>query len=193
MYEYIKGTLTELAPAGLIVEAGGIGYFVHISLNTFSRLSGQSTVKVFLHPIIREDAHLLYGFAEAGERELFRHLISVNGIGANTAIMMLSSYQPDDLREAIHSENVNLLKSIKGIGAKTAQRVIIDLKDKVGKGLASDRVFMVGDNRVRDEALSALEMLGYNKKSIEKQIDQLISGQPGLTVENLIKIALKSI
>lgn len=193
MYEYIKGNIVEMNPAGLVIETGGIGYFIHISLTTYSRLNGHENAKVYLQPVIREDAHLLYGFSDQGERELFRLLVSVNGVGANTAIMMLSSYLPDDLREAILTENVNLLKSIKGIGAKTAQRVIIELKDKVGKGVASDRVFAIGENKVRNEALSALEMLGYNKKAIEKSIDQIIAKQPDLTVENLIKIALKSI
>jgi Holliday junction DNA helicase RuvA len=193
MYEYIKGNITEMNPAGLVIEAGGIGYFVHISVTTYTRLTGRDNTKIYIHPVIREDAHLLYGFYDQGERELFRLLISVNGVGANTAIMMLSSYLPDDLRDAILTENVNLLKSIKGIGAKTAQRVIIELKDRVGKGIVSDKVFSLGENKVRNEALSALEMLGYNKKAIEKPIDQIIAKQPDLTVENLIKIALKSI
>ncbi len=192
MYEYIKGNITEMNPAGLVIEAGGIGYFIHISLTTYTRLNGQQQAKIFLHPVIREDAHLLFGFSEPVERELFRQLISVNGVGANTALMMLSSYLPDDLSQAILAENVNLLKSIKGIGAKTAQRVINELKDKVGKGVASEKIFAIGEHKVRSEALSALEMLGYNKKAIEKSIDQILAKQPDLTVENLIKIALKT-
>jgi holliday junction DNA helicase RuvA len=193
MYEYIKGNLTELTPAGAVIETGGIGYFIHISLTTYSRVNnGHENVKLFLQEVIREDAHLIYGFSDKDERELFRLLITVNGIGSNTALMMLSSFLPDDLREAILKENVNVLKSIKGIGAKTAQRVIIELKDKIGKGPATDKIFKSDDNAVRNEALSALEMLGFNKKSVEKGLDQIIKEQPGLTVEQLLKIALKS-
>ena len=193
MYEYIKGNIAELTPTSLVVETGGIGYITHISLHSFSSFSAHASAKVYIHYVVREDAHLLYGFAEPGERELFRHFISVNVIGANTAMMILSSYPPDDLRHAILAEDVNLLKRIKGIGVKTAQRVIIDLKDKVGKGGVSAMTISSGQSQVREEALAALEMLGYNKKSIEKQIDQLMTGNPGVTVENLIKIALKSI
>lgn len=192
MYEYIKGTISGLTPAGVVIETGGIGYFLHISVNTYSRINGKENSKLFLHEVVREDAHLLYGFADKDERDFFRMLIAVNGIGAAIAIMMLSSYLPDDLRNAILTENVNLLKSIKGIGAKTAQRVIIELKDKVGKGVASDKIFKTGDSVVRNEALSALEMLGFNKKAVENSLDQIIATQPGLTVEQLLKIALKS-
>ncbi len=192
MYEFIKGTISGLTPAGVVVEAGGIGYFLHISVNTYSRINGNENSKLYLHQVVREDAQLLYGFADKDERDFFRMLISVNGIGAAIAIMMLSSYLPDDLRNAILTENVNLLKSIKGIGAKTAQRVIIELKDKVGKGVASDKIFKTGDSVVRNEALSALEMLGFNKKAVENSLDQIIAAQPGLTVEQLLKIALKS-
>jgi Holliday junction DNA helicase RuvA len=192
MYEYIKGTISGLTPAGVVIETGGIGYFLHISVNTFSRINGNEHSKLFLHQVVREDAHLLYGFADKDERDFFRMLISVNGIGSAIAIMMLSSYIPDDLRNAILTENVNLLRSIKGIGAKTAQRVIIELKDKVGKGVAPDKIFKTGDLVVRNEALSALEMLGFNKKAVENSLDQIIAAQPGLTVEHLLKIALKS-
>jgi len=192
MYEYIKGLISELTPAGVVVETGGIGYFLHISVNTYSRINGNENFKLFVHEVVREDAHLLYGFADKDERDFFRMLIAVNGIGAAIAIMMLSSYLPDDLRNAILTENVNLLKSIKGIGAKTAQRVIIELKDKVGKGGATDKVFKTGDSVVRNEALSALEMLGFNKKAVESSLDQIIAAQPGLKVEQLLKIALKS-
>ena len=192
MYEYIKGIISGLTPAGVVIETGGIGYFLHISVNTYSRINGNENSKLFLHEVVREDAHLLYGFADRDERDFFRMLISVNGIGAAIAIMMLSSYLPDDLRNAILTDNVNLLKSIKGIGAKTAQRVIIELKDKVGKGVTSDKIFKTGDSVVRNEALSALEMLGFNKKAVENSLDQIIAKQPGLTVEQLLKIALKS-
>ncbi|MEI6679820.1 MAG: Holliday junction branch migration protein RuvA [Mariniphaga sp.] len=192
MFEYIKGSVSGLTPAGVVIETGGLGYFLHISVNTYSSIKGNEQSKLFLHEVIREDAHLLYGFSDQDERDFFRMLISVNGIGAAIAIMMLSSYLTDDLRNAILTENVNLLKSIKGIGAKTAQRVIIELKDKVGKGLASDKIFKTGNSVVRNEALSALEMLGFNKKAVENSVDQIIASNPDLTVEQLLKIALKS-
>lgn len=192
MFEYIKGSVISLTPAGIVIEAGEIGYFVHISLTTYSQLHGSEKAKLFLHQVIREDAHILYGFFEQNERELFRMLISVNGIGANTAVMMLSSHKPEELQHAILSENVGLLKNIKGIGIKTAQRVIIDLKDKIGKISGSDFLFRSGENPVRSEAIAALEMLGFNKKAVEKLIDQVLTEQPSIAVENLIKLALKS-
>ncbi len=194
MFEYIHGRLTELSPANAVIEAASVGYFIHISLNTYTRLSGKEEAKLFLHQVIREDAHLLYGFAEKTERELFRYLISVSGIGSNTAMMMLSSILPDEIRKAILEENVHLLKSIKGIGAKTAQRIIIDLKDKIGKSPASDKVFMTpGSNAVREEALAALVMLGFQKKSVETELDRIMKGNPGIGVEQMIKMALKGL
>ena len=194
MFEYINGPLTELSPANAVIEAGSVGYFIHISLNTYSRITGKEKVKLFLHQVVREDAHLLYGFADKTERELFRFLISVSGIGSNTAMMMLSSLLPDEIRKAILEENVNLLKSIKGIGAKTAQRIIIDLKDKIGKSPASDRILMTAtDNTTREEALSALIMLGFQKKSVEVELDKIIKSNPGLPVEKMIKMALKGL
>ena len=194
MYEYIQGKITGLTPANAVIEAGSIGYFISISLNTYSLINGKEQSKLFLHQVVREDAHLLYGFAEIAERELFRLLISVNGIGSNTAIMMLSSLSPLEIRQAILEENVNLLKSIKGIGVKTAQRVIIDLKDKIGKTAASDQILMsTADNTIRDEALSALVMLGFAKKNIEKELDKLMKANPDLTVEETIKKALKGL
>ncbi len=192
MYEYIKGAISSLTPAGVVVETGGVGYFLHISVNTYSRLKGNENSKLFLHQVVREDAHLLYGFADQEERDFFRLLISVNGIGASIAIMMLSSYSPEDLSSAIVTDNVSLLKGIKGIGAKTAQRVIIDLKDKVGTGILTSELFQIGNSVVRNEALSALEMLGFNKKTVENSLDQILAKSPDLTVEQLLKIALKS-
>lgn len=192
MFEYIKGSVISLTPAGIVIEAGDIGYLVHISLTTYSQLHGNEKAKLYLHQVIREDAHILYGFFDQGERELFRMLISVNGIGANTAIMMLSSHKPEELQNAILNENVGLLKNIKGIGIKTAQRVIIDLKDKIGKIPAGDLLFRAVENPVRAEAVSALEMLGFNKKAVEKLVDQVLTEQPSIAVESLIKLALKS-
>ena len=194
MYEYIQGRIISLTPTNAVVEAGSIGYFIQISLNTYSLINGKEQTKLFLHQVVREDAHLLYGFAEASERELFRLLISVSGIGSNTALMMLSSLSAEEIRQAILAENVILLKSIKGIGAKTAQRVIIDLKDKIGKTAASDQFLIsTADNTIRDEALSALVMLGFAKKNIEKELDKLLQANPNLTVEETIKRALKGL
>jgi len=192
MYEYIKGKIAVLKPAQVIIEANSVGYSVNISLYTYSKLNGREQTLLFLHQIIREDAHVLYGFAEETERELFRLLISVNGIGS-TAIMMLSSLNPDEIKAAILSENVRLLQSIKGIGAKTAQRAIIDLKDKVGKASASEQILSSPDNTIRNEALSALVMLGFAKKPVEKEIDRILAAQHGLSVEEVIKQALKSL
>ena len=193
MFEYIKGKIAALKPAQVIIEANSIGYSVNISLYTYTKLNGREQTLLFLHQIIREDAHLLYGFAEENERELFRLLISVNGIGSNTAIMMLSSLTPDEIKAAILSENVRLLQSIKGIGAKTAQRTIIDLKDKVGKASVSEQFLSSPDNTIRNEALSALVMLGFTKKPVEKEIDRILAAQSGLSVEEVIKQALKSL
>jgi Holliday junction DNA helicase RuvA len=193
MFEYIKGAVTTLKPSHIILEANSVGYFIHISLNTYTQLSGRESVKLFIHQVIREDAHLLYGFSTETERELFRMLISVSGIGSNTAIMMFSSLSPDEIRNAILNENVNLLKSVKGIGIKTAQRVIIDLKDKVVKTPPGEQIVNTTDNTLRNEALSALVMLGFMKKPAEKELDKILAAQPNLTVENVIKLALKSL
>ncbi|MFA5327151.1 MAG: Holliday junction branch migration protein RuvA [Prolixibacteraceae bacterium] len=193
MFEYIKGAVATLKPSHIVLETNSVGYFVTISLNTYTQLNGLETVKLFIHQVIREDAHLLYGFATETERELFRMLISVSGIGSNTAIMMFSSLSPDEIRNAILNENVNLLKSIKGIGVKTAQRAIIDLKDKVGKSPASEQIVTSADNTLRNEALSALVMLGFAKKPAEKELDKILTAQPNLSVENVIKLALKSL
>ena len=193
MFEYIKGSVASLKPSHIVLEVNSIGYFVTISLNTYTQLNGVDSVKLFIHQVIREDAHQLYGFATEPERELFRMLISVSGIGANTAIMMFSSLSPDEISNAILNENVNLLKSIKGIGIKTAQRVIIDLKDKVGKSPISEQFVASADNTLRNEALSALVMLGFAKKPAEKELDKILAAQPNLSVENVIKLALKSL
>ena len=194
MFEYIHGKIAGLTPANAVIEAGSVGYFIHISLNTYSLVNGKEQTKLYLHQVVREDAHLLYGFAELAERELFRLLISVNGIGSSTALMMLSSLTPEEIRSAILEENVNLLKSVKGIGAKTAQRVIIDLKDKLGKVPVSDQILISPQNNtIRDEALSALVMLGFARKNIEKEIDQILKANSNLTVEQVIKMALKSL
>nr|WP_321358102.1 Holliday junction branch migration protein RuvA [uncultured Draconibacterium sp.] len=191
MYEFIKGNIAEISATNVVVETSGVGYFVHISLNTYSALNGKKEVKVFLHQVVREDAHTLYGFATTNERELFRNLISVNGVGANTAIMMLSSLNPDELKAAVTTENVAVLKAVKGIGAKTAQRIIIDLKDKLGKIPDSGQILPAADNTIRNESLSALVMLGFVKKDAEKIVSKILQEQPDANVESVIKQALK--
>lgn len=193
MYEYIDGKITEITPAYAIVENNGIGYFVHISVNTYSQLSPERRVKLYIHQIVREDALLLYGFFEKKEREIFLHLISVSGVGANTARMMLSSMAPDEIETAVLNGDVNLLKSIKGIGAKSAQRIIVDLKDKFGKIAEGQDIAMPGgtSSAVRSEATSALVMLGFTKNTVEKTIEKILKQEPQLGVEELVKKALK--
>jgi len=191
MYEYISGRIAEASPAHVIIDVNGIGYLLNISLNTFTRLEGKTEAQLFVHENIREDAFQLYGFADPAERELFRHLISVSGIGANTARMMLSSLTPEELRGAILTGNVNQIKGVKGIGAKTAQRVIVDLKDKLSKEPIDQKIFAEQDNTIREEALSALVMLGFAKNSAQKAIDKILKENPSAKVEEVIKQALK--
>jgi holliday junction DNA helicase RuvA len=191
MYEFIAGEIAELTPAQVIVEAGGVGFAIHISLSTYTALNGLSRVKIFTHFIVREDAHLLYGFATRAERELFRNLLSVNGVGAATALMMLSSLSSDEIVSAISTDNVNTLKSVKGIGLKTAQRIIIELKDKIVKVAAAGQILIPLGNTVQDEALSALVMLGFARKDAEKAVVNILKEQPGLSIEMVIKHALK--
>ena len=191
MYEFIKGAVADLNPASIVVEAAGIGYFINISLNTYSKLNGKKEVKILLHQSVREDAHILYGFADKSERDLFRNLISVNGVGASTAIMMLSSLNSEEVVAAITTENVNVLKGVKGIGAKTAQRIIIDLKDKLGKISETSQNLIMPDNTIQIEALSALVMLGFTKKDAEKAVSKILQEQPGAALESVIKKALK--
>jgi holliday junction DNA helicase RuvA len=191
MYEFIKGEIVDINPASVVIETVGIGFSIKISLNTYSKLSSQKNTKLLIHQIIREDAHLLYGFAETSERDLFRNLISVNGVGSNTAIMMLSSLSPDEIISAISTDNVVILKGIKGIGIKTAQRIIIDLKDKVGKLAETGQFLTPSDNTIRNESLSALVMLGFTKKDIEKILDKILLENPGMALESVIKLALK--
>ena len=191
MLDYVKGEIAELTPTDLVLELSGIGYLMHISLNSYSQLQGKDKVKMYIHEVIREDAHLLFGFTSTDERDVFRLLISVSGVGANTARMILSSMTADEVRQAIAEENVNILKSIKGIGAKSALRIIVDLKDKIGKIPDSSQILSSADNTVKKEALSALEILGFNRRESEKVIDKLISRDNSLNVEELIKQALK--
>ena len=193
MIDYIKGKITELTPTFIILENEGIGYSVNISLTTFAKLEGKTEYKVLIHEVIREDAHLLYGFADVYEREIFRHLISVTSVGAATARIMLSSLNPPEIVKAILGSDVNTLKSVKGIGLKTAQRIIVDLKDKLGKPSVTGEIFAITDNTKHDEALSALVMLGFSKSAVMKVLDRIIREDKNLTVEDVIKRALKSL
>ncbi|MDC1105612.1 Holliday junction branch migration protein RuvA [Prolixibacteraceae bacterium] len=193
MYEYIKGNLTEVTPTYAIVETGGIGYQVFISLNSYQQIQSLSQATLWTHFVVREDAQSLYGFSDKEERALFRHLISVNGVGSNTAMVMLSSFPTQELLQAIQTDNVNVLKSIKGIGAKTAQRILIDLKDKVGKIEGEGQIVASQNNTNKNEALSAMVMLGFNKKAAEKVIDKILKENPAMEVEPIIKLALKSL
>jgi Holliday junction DNA helicase RuvA len=193
MIDYIKGTITHISPTFLTLETGGLGYFINISISTFSKLEGKSEYKVLIHEVIREDSHLLFGFADIEEREIFRLLISVTGVGANTARMMLSSLSSAEIEKAILGSDVNVLKSVKGIGLKTAQRIIIDLKDKLGKQTGNGQIFTITDNTKREEALSALVMLGFAKSAVAKILDKIVREEENLTVEDLIKRALKNL
>lgn len=193
MYEYINGKLSEINPAYVVIETGGVGYYINISLNTYSKISGFSEGKIFIHQVVREDAQILFGFFDKAERTVFRQLISVSGVGPNTARMMLSSLTAEEIRLAILHNDVMLLKSIKGIGAKSAQRIILDLKDKIVKLEDSEEIFISESNRIKDEALSALEILGFSKNSVEKIISKLFIENSNLTVEELIKLVLKQL
>ena len=189
MIGHLNGKLIEKNPTELLIECAGVGYEVKISLNTFSAIGNEESIKIHTRLIIREDAHILYGFASKEEREMFSHLISVSGIGPNTAMIMLSSLVPDEIAHAIQTEDVRTIQSIKGIGAKTAQRVIIDLKDKVLKMTFSAENMFSQNNTQRFDALTALVSLGFDKKAADKALDKISTGNE--TVEQLIKEALK--
>lgn len=191
MFEFIEGEIVEQSPAHVVVKSGELAYFIHISVNTYSQLNPQRSDRIYLHHVVREDAQLLFGFISREERELFRALISVSGIGANTARLILSSMTPEEITHSILSGNVVALQGIKGIGVKSAQRIIIDLKDKVGKGAEIDQLFAEKGNTGREEALSALVALGFPKKLVEKSINKILTQDSDLTVEEIVKAALK--
>ena len=194
MIEYIKGEIVELTPARLILECGGVGYELNISLTTYSAFNGKTTGKLFVYEVIREDAHLLFGFAERVERELFLLLTSVSGVGPNTARMILSSLPPKELVEAIASKNEAVLTAVKGIGLKTAQRILVDLKNKVKnvEGLAPVEVTEAPSNgAVAEEAVAALVMLGFQKAASQKAVTAILKGSPAMVVEQVIKTALR--
>ena len=199
MIEYIKGTIDELTPTYAVVEAAGVGYQLFISLNTYSAIQGKTDTKLYAYEAIREDAHLLYGFANKTERELFLLLISVSGVGGQTARMILSAFTPAELSNVIRNEDVKMLKSVKGIGPKAAQRIIVDLKDKItlamgdaadGAGAPSNAV-APASREVVEEAVAALTMLGFPPAPTQKTVLHLVKEDPGLAVEQIIKLALK--
>jgi len=199
MIEYIKGELTELTPALATVEAAGVGYGLNISLNTFSAIQGKKEVKLYVHEAIREDAYVLYGFVNRKEREMFELLITVNGVGTNTARMMLSGMSVSELCNAISTGNAKLIQSIKGIGKMTAQRIIVDLRDKiVALGIAEEipaggQMAAPVNNAVRDEAVAALTMLGFSPAPSQKVVVGILQQQPDAPVETVVKLALKQI
>lgn len=193
MITQVRGRLVEKNPTEVVVDCNGVGYLLHISLNTFSSLPADENVVLYTHLSIREDAHTLFGFINKTEREVFKLLISVSGVGPSIARTMCSSMTSEEIQNAIASENVALIQSVKGIGAKTAQRVIVDLKDKILKTFNIDEVSVSTSNTNKDEALSALEVLGFNKKQSDKIVANILKDNAEATVEQIIKLALKSL
>ena len=196
MIEYIKGEIAEITPALAVIDCNGIGYAINISLNTYSVIQGKTNIKLYIHEAIREDAHVLYGFSTKQERELFLLLISVSGIGGNTARMILSALSPAELCNVISSGNDKLLKSVKGIGLKTAQRIIVDLKDKIastGMETVSGSIASLSpaNSEIHDEAIAALTMLGFAQAPSQKVVSAILKEDSNLSVENVIKLALK--
>lgn len=193
MYEYIQGTVAEAAPAYAVIDAGGVGYFINISLQTYSQIENLASAKLFVHYLVREDAQTLFGFATKKERELFRLLISVSGVGGNTARMILSTYSTSELQNIIATGNAVLLKNVKGLGLKTAQKIIVELSGKMldlnDAGMAA--VANTGPNEIYDEALAALVMLGFGKAASEKVLRQIMKAEPSITVEEAVREALK--
>ena len=194
MYEYISGSLTELSPTYAVVEAAGVGYYINISLQTFSAIEGAESVRLYVHFIVRDDAQILYGFATRQERELFRLLISVSGVGGNTARMILSTYSTSELRNIISTANAVLLKNVKGLGLKTAQKIIVELSGKmVDLGLEAKAVKSAGevDNEVFNETVAALVMLGFQKGASEMVVKALLKEDPNIQVEDAVRLALR--
>lgn len=198
MIEYVRGEIVELTPASVVIDCNGVGYIASISLNTYAAIQGKKEYRIYIYEAIREDAHLLFGFADKQERELFLLLISVSGIGGNTARMVLSALTPAELISVISTENANLLKSVKGIGLKTAQRIIVDLKDKIKTGGVSttaagaiESLLPAASNQVQEEAIAALTMLGFAQAPSQKVVLSILKEDPSAHVEQVIKQALK--
>ena len=193
MITQIIGRLVEKNPTNVVIDCNGVGYEINISLHTFSQLGEEEKLKLYTHLQIREDAHVLYGFFTIMERSVFRLLLSVSGIGASTARTMLSSMDPKQIQAAVASEDINAIKSIKGIGLKTAQRLILELKEKMLNLTGIDEIPVLKSNTIKEEALSALEVLGYTRKNAEKMIDNIIQNHPDISVEELIKASLNKL
>jgi len=193
MIAHLQGKLVEKNPTEVIIDCNGVGYHVNISLHTYSLLPNSEAIKLFTYLQIKEDSHTLFGFVEKSEREIFKMLLSVSGIGASIARTMLSSLEPKQIIQAIASGDLVTIQSIKGIGSKTAQRVLLDLKDKVLKLYDLDEISMIQNNTNKDEALSALEVLGFVRKSSERVVEKIVKENPEATVENIIKLALKNL
>lgn len=197
MYEYIKGTIAELSPARVVIEAAGVGYDIAISLQTYSEIEHLTEAKIYVHYVVREDAQLLYGFASKFERELFRHLLSVSGVGGNTARMILSTYSPDELRNIIATGNATLLKNVKGLGLKTAQKIIVELSGKVISITPYEERQLLdkvqGSNEVYEEALAALAMLGFTRTASDKVLKSVLKQNPNCSVEDAIRFSLKQL
>ena len=192
MYEYIAGSVVELAPTYAVLDAGGVGYYLQISLQTYSEIEGAERAKLYVHHVVREDAQLFFGFASKTERELFRHLISVSGVGGNTARMILSTYSPRELQNIIATENAVLLKNVKGLGLKTAQKIIVELSGKLtGLGVSEEPATPTAALAEYEEALAALVMLGFGKAAAEKVVKAVVRENPGISVEELVRISLK--
>lgn len=193
MIAQVRGRLIEKSPTYVVIDCGGIGYQLNISLNTYSKIGDDESCMLHTHFVVREDAQLLYGFKEKSERELFRLLISVSGVGSSTAMMILSSLSPNDTKHAILTGDVVKLKGVKGIGAKTAERIIIDLRDKIGRLDGVEEISSSSGNTIKEEALSALIMLGFAKSSAEKALTKILSTGDEFTIEELIKRTLKNL
>ena len=197
MYEYIKGTIAELSPARVVIEAAGVGYDIAISLQTYSEIEHLTEAKIYVHYVVREDAQLLYGFASKFERELFRHLLSVSGVGGNTARMILSTYSPDELRNIIATGNATLLKNVKGLGLKTAQKIIVELSGKVISITPYEERQLLdkvqGGTEVYEEALAALAMLGFTRTASDKVLKSVLKQNPNCSVEDAIRFSLKQL
>lgn len=198
MYEYIKGDIAEITPTYVVIDASGVGYYINISLQTYTEIEKSSSAKVFVHFIVREDAQILYGFATKAERELFRLLIGVSGVGGNTARMVLSTYSTKEVASIIATENATLLKNVKGLGLKTAQKIIVELKDKItgiamsaGTQTDSSAITSVESNQIYQEAISALTMLGFPKAASDKAVRAVLKSDPLVSVEDLIRMSLK--
>lgn len=193
MIHHIIGKLVEKNPTYVVIESNGLGYLIHISLSTYSKIGKEEVLKLYTHLAIKEDAHTLYGFFDKSEKEVFKLLISVSGVGPSTARTMLSSMTAEEIQRAIMSEDIATIQRAKGIGGKTAQRVIIDLKDKIAKTCEMDEISLVLNNTVKEETLSALEVLGFARKQSEKMIDKLLQENPDFNVESMLKLALKKL